>query len=311
MQIKAADDPSAEIAALEQVAAALPVGSTTRKSAEQALASRRAGIRGEKEAAYEIEFYFGRSKNFATIHDLRIEVGELTAQIDHLILNRLGEIWVCETKHFAEGVSVNEHGEWVRYWKGRSTGIPSPIEQNRRHIFLLQRAFDDGLAPLPRRFGVAPMKPDFRSLVIVSNNARIGRPRRGHEVDGLDQVIKAEQLKSRVLNAIDRSSPARILRAMGTDGLEAFAHSLAGLHRPAGHADWQAQLGIEGVAMQPDVGTRAIVPARPASSELTNLPCTSCRRMVSFAEAKWCRLHRERFGGRLYCRTCQAGVGAG
>jgi hypothetical protein len=50
-----------------------------------------------------------------------------------------------------------EHGEWSRWWNGRQTGIPSPIEQNHRHIHLLERVFDDGLVRPPKRLGFMPM----------------------------------------------------------------------------------------------------------------------------------------------------------
>src|SRR4051812_26549856 len=190
-----------------------------------------AGERAERDAAYQIEFYFGRSENWATIHDLRIEVDGLAAQIDHLIINRLAEVWVCESKSFAEGVSINEHGEWSRWWQGRQHGMASPIEQNRRHIHLLERVFDAGLAPLPRRLGLVSMKPRLRSLVLVSNEARISRPRR--KVDGLDEVIKAEQLKTRLLEALEKAPTRDLARAIGKDGLEQYARGLAALHRPA------------------------------------------------------------------------------
>jgi hypothetical protein len=110
---------------------------------------------------------------------------------------------VCESKSFAEGVSINDHGEWLRWCNGRSEGIPSPSEQNHRHIRLLQRVFDDGLALRPRRFGFAPMKPRLKSLVLCSDSAKIIRPRR--RVDGLEEVIKAEQLKAKLIDAFDAS----------------------------------------------------------------------------------------------------------
>ena len=47
------------------------------------------------------------------IHDLRLEVDGRVAQIDHLIIDRFLTVWVCESKHFAEGVGVDEHREWV------------------------------------------------------------------------------------------------------------------------------------------------------------------------------------------------------
>jgi hypothetical protein len=128
MQIKSAESRSADVLRLERLLDRPDVPGPTRKRIEQEIAQIRSGEKAERNAAYDIELYFGRSESWATIHDLRIEVGGLSAQIDHLIINRLAEVWVCESKAFAEGVSVNEHGEWSRWWNGRQTGIPSPVE---------------------------------------------------------------------------------------------------------------------------------------------------------------------------------------
>src|SRR4051794_24042853 len=84
-----------------------------------------AGWKAERDAAYEIEFYLGSNRNYATIHDLRIDFGGQVAQVDHLIISRLLQIWVCESKTFNEGVSINEHGEWTTWYHGRPLGIPS------------------------------------------------------------------------------------------------------------------------------------------------------------------------------------------
>src|SRR5829696_4230488 len=173
MQVKAAQGRQEDVVDLERLLDRSDVPGGTRKRIESEIRNVQAGERAERDAAYQIELYFGRSENWATIHDLRIEVDGLAAQIDHLIINRLAEVWVCESKSFAEGVSINEHGEWSRWWHGKQHGMASPIEQNRRHIHLLQRAFELGLAPLPRRLGLVSMKPRLRSLVLVSNEARI------------------------------------------------------------------------------------------------------------------------------------------
>jgi len=61
------------------------------------------------------------------------------AQIDHLLINRLLDIWVLESKHFAEGVSINDHGEWTGFSGGRPYGMASPIEQNRKHVAVLEQ----------------------------------------------------------------------------------------------------------------------------------------------------------------------------
>ena len=66
------------------------------------------------------------------IHDFRIECDGRTAQIDHLIINRFLDIWVCESKHFSEGITINEHGECSAFYDSKPYGVPSPIEQNKK-----------------------------------------------------------------------------------------------------------------------------------------------------------------------------------
>ena len=242
-------------------------------------------------------------RNWATIHDLRIEVDGLAAQMDHLIINRLAEIWVCESKSFAEGVSVNEHGEWVRWWKGRGEGMPSPIEQNRRHVELLGRAFDDGLVKPPKRLGLLPRKPRIRSLVLVSNSARIGRPKR--DVDGVDQVIKAEQLKTRLFDEFDKTPTARLAGVIGKEGLEAFARGLAGLHRPV-RVDWEARFGLEPPAHDTHAAAAPVVadavPQRRRWVVKHDGPCSRCGRLLTKGTpAFWHNAQR-----KMLCLDCAA-----
>ena len=121
-----------------------------------------AGIRGERDAAYEMRVHWDDSKDWMVIHDLRVEHDGLTAQIDHLIINRWMEFWVCESKHFSQGVAINEHGEFSAFFGSKPYGVPSPIEQNNRHILILRRIIDSGAIDLPRRLGVT-IRPDFKS----------------------------------------------------------------------------------------------------------------------------------------------------
>jgi nuclease-like protein len=141
MLIKAADDKQLQIEALNKLLIKHDVSPTTRKAIEQEIWNIRAGDKTEKAAAYEIEFHYGANPNVMTIHDLRIECAGRVAQIDHLIIDRLLELWVCESKSFSGGVKVDEYGHWSAYWGGRAQGIPSPIEQNRKHVAVLEDVF--------------------------------------------------------------------------------------------------------------------------------------------------------------------------
>ena len=200
MLIKPADDRTPDLQALQALAARPDVQSDLRSRIEQEIRNIQSGIRGEQEAAYEIEFHYGQSRNWMSIHDLRLECAGRVAQIDHLLINRVLEVYVCESKRFAEGVAINEQGEFTAFHNKRAYGVPSPLEQNRRHIAVLESVFKSGQVPPPKRLGLT-IKPTLIGLVLVSKTARISRPKA--KLDGLDAVLKNDQLKARIDKVID------------------------------------------------------------------------------------------------------------
>jgi hypothetical protein len=295
MQAKAADDREQDVAALEGLLKWPQVDARTRTRIEQEIRSIRVGAAGEREAAYEIEFHFGATPNVVTIHDLRIEHDGYAAQIDHLIINRVLQIWICESKHFSEGVAVNAQGEWTRYFGGHPVGMESPIKQNERQITVLDRVLKSGAVRLPRR--LVQMRPELRGLVLVSNKARITRPRA--KVDGIETVIKAEQLADRVYKDVDVRLRTLVQRFVSEKTIEQLARDLVALHRPTAF-DWAARFGLEQQAPAPTMSTRGL-PGDPSG-----VSCGRCGGSATFAEVAFCRYNKPRFRGGIYCRPCQA-----
>lgn len=229
MLIKAADDQSALLDDLERRAAGTGADA---KQATRELRIRRAGIKGERDSAYLIDFHFADAPNWAVIHDLRIEQGNRVAQIDHLLINRWLDFYVLESKHFHAGIKITEDGEFLQWnaFQKRFEGLASPLEQNERHIEVLKDAVSR--IELPLRLGVR-IPPSFSSLVLVAAKARIDRPRKFDT----GRVIKADQLKKRIWKDIDEESPLLGLlrtaaKIVSRETLEGVARQLAALHRP-------------------------------------------------------------------------------
>ena len=241
MQIKASDGVEADLAALESLRTQRGLTPAQRSHIEQEMRNIRVGAKTEREAARLIELYFGRSQNWVTIHDLRLEVDGVSARIDHILINRLLDVWICESKHFNDRVSINERGEWSTGSGSNVRGIPSPLEQAARQAHVLGRVFDVGLVQVPRRLGIIPIAPWIRPLVLVSNNAFIERP--AVRATWIDQVLKAEQLKTHVFDEFDRHSTFALLRLVGTDSLAELGRDLASLHRPI-VTNWAARFGL-------------------------------------------------------------------
>lgn len=326
MLIKAADDKTQDLTSLKALLERPDATDEQRKRIEQEVRNIQSGIRGEQETAYEIEFHFGQSRNWVSIHDLRLECDGRVAQIDHLLINRVLEIYVCESKRFSEGIAINEHGEFTAFFNRRAYGVPSPLEQNRRHIAVLESVFKSGQVPLPKRLGLT-IKPTMVGLVLVSKKARISRPKT--KLDGLDAVLKNDQLKARIDKVIDAdNNPLGLAKLVGQDTLEQFARALARQHRPS-PVNWPGRFGLPAT---PPPAERPPHMARPmtiptessmgpigdiaAASSLgahtgrkkSTLLCSACGVTVSYGVAKFCWVHKPRFGGRIYCMDCQKAV---
>lgn len=295
--IKAAADKQPQLDVLKALLVRPHLRSAMRSRIEEDIRTTAAGWKGEHDAAYEIEFHFGRTRNYATIHDLRIEVEGFVVQVDHMVISRLLQIWVCESKSFSQGVSINDYSEWSTRYNGRNLGIPSPVEQNRRHLVALRRLFVTNVCPVPRRFG-RRIVPDLDGLVLISNHAFIRRPKVA--VDGIETVIKVERLKATVEAQFD-DRPQSLLRVVSESELERFARNLAALHRPAS-VDVPARYGLT-----PPPNQQAPTPPRPGKRGPL---CVSCARVLTSPEAWFCRFNKARFGGRFYCIDCQQSVPA-
>jgi hypothetical protein len=307
MQIKAADDKQPQIDALNTLLGRPDVDAATRRKIETEIRQIRAGAAGERDAAYEIEFDFGGNPNRMTIHDLRLEVEGRVAQIDHLIIDRLLSIWVCESKHFSEGVAVDDFGEWTGFYNRRPFGIGSPIEQNRKHITVLGDVFAKRLVDLPKRLGFT-IKPDLRSLILVSKDARIHRPKTKSaraRIEGLDSVIKVDQLNTVLDRDWESKGITNFGRHAGKSEIERLARQLVALHLPTS-VDWTARFGL---AVQP----KPIAAPPPTAGEApkpmeTVSVCQSCGKPVSPKVVQYCHDQAVRFDGRILCYTCQRHV---
>ena len=98
----------------------------------------RAGDEAEKQMAFYLKRAFGDDPAVHVFHNLRLEENDDVVQIDHLILHRHGAI-VIESKSVTSTIRINERYEWLREWKGRWSGRPSPVLQARRQADFLRK----------------------------------------------------------------------------------------------------------------------------------------------------------------------------
>jgi hypothetical protein len=250
---------------------------SVRQRLEKEIAQMLAGAKGEQDTAYYIDFELKDSKSWAVIHDLRLEWNGRVAQIDHLLISRLLEIYVVESKSFRSKIRF-ENGGWERLNFREWEGIPSPVDQNDRHILVLKELIQKHKLA-PTRFG---LNPSYFNIVAVQPSCsivgKLPKDARVFKTDGL--VKKVRDMTPSALDTLNMVSP---------ETLKAFGQALCEHHRPA-----------------PDLSLSrfpAIQTARPSAAILA---CQNCGGDLSKAEALYCRNRQSAFAGFLLCRKCQS-----
>ncbi len=282
MIFKAKDPIEGQLCELE-LALKKPLPDRDRRRLEKELAQRRAGLKGEEEAAYHINFHLGNHPNWAVIHDLRIEWKGRTAQMDHLLISRMLEIYVVESKSFRTKVRY-ANGGWERLNFNHWEGIPCPVAQNERHIAVLKELISD-LKLAPTRLGMS-MRPTFYNIVVVQPSCSIiGKYTGDARIWRLDTLVKKVR--------DDDPAVMDVLKIISQDTLHLFATKMAAYHKAAS----AAKVSLP----SPHPGAPEAFPAQSMPGVL----CHACKGPLSAAEVRYCRQNEARFGGDLLCRKCQ------
>ena len=214
---------------------------------------------------------------------------------------------MLESKNYYYGIKITPEGEFL-VWNGKTfVAIESPVEQNNRHIELLEKMVQvTGI--LPTRLGI-PISPSFLNYVMVAPNSRVDRPAKAKY--DTDMVIKADALVAAIDKRVDSTSPTGVVssfaKLVSQETLETFARKLVRFHRPS-RIDYAGKFGLSVVAAPapkeppPVVGTAKSGNGVDAKNVMA---CEACGAAVDGKVVYYCRIHRERFGGRILCRSCQ------
>lgn len=160
----------------------------------------RSGYENEQRMAYLIDFDYKNLKKCAVIHDLKLNYNGRTAQIDHLIITP-SLIFVIESK-FSTGVIKITENNWLVSYEGNEIAVSSPIEQNERHIKVLNDLLKNEDIFPNKRF------PEIKNVVAISEKTK---------VEG--KMPKEVMLSEKVLSFIDEEykkilyNPLKVLKA--------------------------------------------------------------------------------------------------
>lgn len=317
MIIKKADDKTKRLALLADLKKSALLDVRQKDWLEEELVRVRRGIEGERDAAFYIDSYLKDSQNKVVIHDLRLEVDGDVAQIDHLFFNRLLHFVLIETKCFAGNLAINDHGEFsVSYANGRTYGVPSPIEQSKRHERILSKLLDT--LGITGRLGI---KPTFHHLVMLHPKAIIQRPDK--KAFDTSHVIKADALPAWHEKWADTDPGlvetfASLLSIRSADTIKTWAEQLVEKHRPTSPLslpEFMAPKTTVVVAQAPSP-VKAVPSSTPAHSTQVTAPdeglkkrliCVTCGSKIPYNVGLFCWNNERRFGGFQYCREHQQG----
>jgi hypothetical protein len=301
--LKSADDKSKRLALLEDLQKSALLDARQKKWLREELFRLRKGMQGEKDSAYYLDQYFKGGENHAVLHDLRFEVDGDVAQIDHLIINRGIGIYLFETKNYSGNLLINDHGEFTVEYDNDKFGIPSPIEQSRRHERVLSRLLDR--LEIKHRTGAALA---CHHVVMLHPKAIIHRP--SPNTFDTSNVIKVDQFPTWHSQFIDKVGISDVLKfalnLRGQDTLREWGEKLMRQHRPANQLELPDFMQPrQNPVVKSDVRV-APAPAAIEEAPQKRLVCSHCSAKISYAEGKFCWGNDKRFGGLQYCREHQA-----
>ncbi len=180
----------------------VPPAGEQRRQFDRDLWALRQGVSGEKRIRFELSH---SHMPMYVLRDLNLAVGDLTAQIDFLLVTRK-QTFVVECKNLFGDITIDETGAFTRtihYPNGhyKKEGIYSPITQNQRHLDLIRQMRSEQKNVFDRIVFNHYFTQSFESVVVLANDETILRTSRApkeitHQVIRSDQLIK--HLRNRV-----------------------------------------------------------------------------------------------------------------
>lgn len=198
-----------------------------KKLIQKEIQSLKNGYEGEKQNAYYIDFYLKDSKNVIVLHDIRIEHNKESAQIDHMIISRLG-IELIESKNLSGEVSINNDNSLTIKYNNTVKTVPNPLEQSKRHAKVLKDFLEEHIDFGKRIKLLGGIKIDnvvlFHPEVTIANE------------DLPENFYRADSYISKRAEKIDKMSTSRLLNHVTTminiDQVKELADLLIQHHKP-------------------------------------------------------------------------------
>jgi len=155
------------------------------------------GLQGEKLIEFELR---NSHMPMYVLHDLYLEHGGLSAQIDFLVVTR-GRVFVIECKNLYGNIEINAKGDFIRtvYFGNRyqKDGLYSPITQNRRHLDLIMQIRRQEKGIIAKAIFEKYFFSNYRSVIVLANPKTVLNDKYAKK-EIKSQVIRADALISHI-----------------------------------------------------------------------------------------------------------------
>lgn len=153
-----------------------------------------AGLYGENKILFELK---NSHIPMYVLHDLYLKHGDLSAQIDFLVICQRCT-YVIECKNLFGNIEINSKGDFIRtiqLGKGyKKEGIYSPITQNTRHLELMRAiSLESTAKSLLNKFLGDVFSTTYIPLVVIANEKTVLNDRYAKK-EVKNKIIRADQL---------------------------------------------------------------------------------------------------------------------
>lgn len=165
---------------------------------EKQIAIAEYGIKGEESVAFELK---NSGIDMYILQDICLEHGDLSAQIDYLIVTRK-RTYIIECKNLIGDIEINNAGDFIRTYqlKGRKIreGIYSPITQNLRHLQIIKEVRKSGKGNIiTKKIFENYFEDNYKSIVVLANPKTVLNAKYAKK-EIKEQIVRADQLIQRI-----------------------------------------------------------------------------------------------------------------
>lgn len=153
------------------------------------------GDLGENNVAFELK---NSGIDMYILRDIYLEYGEMSAQIDYLIITRK-HVYIIECKNLIGNIEIDNMGNFIRSYEYENRkikeGFYSPITQNERHLLVIKNLRGEIYKNfITKRKFENTFPKIYKSIVVLANpktilNARYAKREIKQKVIRLDQLI--------------------------------------------------------------------------------------------------------------------------